>query len=927
MINSALQSIFGTSNSRTIKKYQKRIQAINSLEDGLKDLSDTQLQDKTPHFKERLASGESLDSLLPEAFAVCREASRRVLGMRHFDVQMIGGMVLHDGRIAEMGTGEGKTLVATLAAYLNALKGDGVHVVTVNDYLAKRDSEWMGQVYLFLGLTVGVILSGQLWKNKYRQYNADITYGTNNEFGFDYLRDNMAFSADDRMQRGHAFAIVDEVDSILIDEARTPLIISGQSEDDVEIYGKLNGIPKNLVKQIGEINKEGIPSEDYKPGDYILDEKNRSVTLTDAGHERVEKFLYNKGILAKDANLYDARNINLMQNITASIRAHTLYEKNTDYIIENSEIVIIDEFTGRKMQGRRWSDGLHQAIEAKEKVPIQNENQTLASITFQNYFRLYGKLSGMTGTADTEAIELQQIYSLNVVVIPPNVPVKRKDFIDVVYLSEAEKFDALVNDIKKIHETEQPILVGTASIDSSERLSEALNKAKLKHAVLNAKQNEREATIIAQAGQLGAVTIATNMAGRGTDIVLGGNVEFEISQIEGISEQEMERMRQEWQVNHDKVIALGGLHVIGTERHESRRVDNQLRGRAGRQGDPGSSIFYLSLEDDLMRIFASDKMRGMMQKLGLDQGEAIEHNWVTKAIANAQKKVEGRNFEIRKQLLEYDNVVNDQRKVIYQQRNDIMEFNDWGDYVARLREEDVHATVATYIPPGSISELWDISSLEEALKEEYNIRLPLQTWLDEDDLLAEAGLKENILSAIEQVYKQKSDKVGENVIRHFEKAVLLQVLDSLWKEHLAGLDYLRQGIHLRGYAQRNPLQEYKKEAFEMFEELLDNVRHDVTKVLCFVQLQDEADVEAIDEKRRQADDVNLGHSKIKNFTAPEEMSRPKPAPSSSFQSPAASNQAPAPVQSPYQREGRKVGRNEPCPCGSGKKYKKCHGKA
>ncbi len=924
MLNKILSSVFGTSNSREVKRYQKAVEKINALESGMQALSDNELAAKTNEFKERLKKGEMLTALLPESFAVCREASLRVLGMRHFDVQLIGGMVLHEGKIAEMGTGEGKTLVATLAVYLNALTEEGVHVVTVNDYLAKRDSEWMGTLYKFLGMSVGVILSGQMWKNKYRQYNADITYGTNNEFGFDYLRDNMAFSADDRMQRKFAFAIVDEVDSILIDEARTPLIISGPSEGNVEIYSKLNGIPSLLKKQLGEVDKDGVPSNDYQVGDYILDEKNRSVTLTEDGHEKIEKYLNNKGLLKDGENLYDARNINIMQNINAAIRAHALYERDKDYIIETNEegvkeVVIIDEFTGRKMQGRRWSDGLHQAIEAKENVPVQNENQTLASITFQNYFRLYGKLAGMTGTADTESVEFQQIYNLPVVVIPSNQPIKRADHSDLIYLNEEEKFLALAKHVGEINTSGQPVLIGTASIDSSEKLSAALDRAKIQHEVLNAKNHEREASIIAQAGRKGSVTIATNMAGRGTDIVLGGNVDFEIEQIDIDEIEKISGLREQAKTNQQEVISLGGLHVIGTERHESRRVDNQLRGRSGRQGDPGSSIFYLSLEDDLMRIFASERMRGMMEKLGLKDGESIEHNWVNKAIANAQKKVEGRNFEVRKQLLEYDNVVNEQRKVIYQQRNDIMSQDDWKDYVVNLRNEDVEATIADYIPPKSIADLWDIPALEEILREEYNVKLPLQQWLDEDDLLAEEGLRERILENIDTAHQEKEQLVGAEVIRHFEKAVLLQVLDNLWKEHLGGLDYLRQGIHLRGYAQRNPVQEYKKEAFEMFEELLDNFRHDVTKVLCFVQLRDEGDVEAMDEQRRQNDASALG-SLQKDL--PETMRRPQPASKQDYQNNQQSNPSPEPIK----RDEKKIGRNEPCPCGSGKKYKHCHGK-
>ena len=921
MLGSLLKGVFGTSNSREVKHYSKKVAAINAKEAAMQALSDDQLREQTQLLKQRLADGAVLDDLLVDAFAVCREASVRVLGMRHFDVQLIGGMVLHDGKIAEMGTGEGKTLVATLPVYLNALTGRGVHVVTVNDYLAKRDSEWMGQLYKFLGLTVGVILSEQLWKNKYRQYNADITYGTNNEFGFDYLRDNMAFSVEDRMQREYAFAIVDEVDSILIDEARTPLIISGPAEDDVSLYGKLNALPKKLKAQIGEIDKEGKPSADYKAGDYILDEKNQSVTLTEQGHEEVEDYLAAQKLLNKGENLYDARNINMMQNINAAIRAHTLYERDRDYIVEDSQIVIIDEFTGRKMQGRRWSDGLHQAVEAKEGVPIQNENQTLASITFQNYFKLYDKLAGMTGTADTEAVEFQQIYDLPVVIIPANKTVQRQDRADVVYLTQQEKYNALVEHLKEVHKTGQPILVGTASIDSSELLSTLLTKAGLKHEILNAKQHEREAHIIAQAGSENSLTIATNMAGRGTDIVLGGNVEFEIDNTEGITQQQQQELRKQWEKNHERVLSLGGLHVVATERHESRRVDNQLRGRSGRQGDPGSSVFFLSLEDDLMRVFATDRVRSMMSKLGLKDGESIEHAWVTKAIANAQKKVEGRNFEIRKQLLEYDNVVNEQRKVIYKQRNDIMAGSDWKEYVSELREEDVYSTLDTYIPPSSIEEQWDIATLEEVLRDEYNVNLPVAQWLEADDSLAEEGVKQRVLEEIEAVYAEKEQKVGAEVLRNFEKAVLLHILDSAWKEHLAGLDYLRQGIHLRGYAQRNPVQEYKKESFEMFGEMLNNIRHDVTKVLCFVRLQDESDVDAIDNRRQHQAPMQMQHADAQGIgSVPDHMSRPKPASAQQFYGSGENNQM------PFRRQGKKTGRNDPCPCGSGKKFKQCHGK-
>jgi preprotein translocase subunit SecA len=900
MVSNLLSKVFGSRNERLLKRMNKVVAQINALEPQIQALSDDELQGKTEEFRGRLQEGAKLDTLLPEAFAVAREAGKRVLNMRHFDVQLIGGMVLNDGKIAEMRTGEGKTLVATLAVYLNALTGKGVHVVTVNDYLAKRDSAWMGKLYNFLGLSVGVVLSGQDPEEKRAAYAADITYGTNNEFGFDYLRDNMAFSADDKMQRELHYAIVDEVDSILIDEARTPLIISGPAEDSSELYQKINTIVPKLTRQEGEEPAEG------QEGDYYLEEKNKQVYLTELGHQHVEELLAEAGMLGEGESLYDAANIRLVHHVNAALRAHALYQRNVDYIVKDNEVVIVDEFTGRTMPGRRWSDGLHQAVEAKEGVRVQNENQTLASITFQNYFRLYDKLAGMTGTADTEAYEFQQIYGLEVVVIPTAKPVARADHTDLVYLTAKEKFAAIVEDVKDCRQRQQPVLVGTASIETSEYLSNLLEKEKIHHQVLNAKFHAKEAEIVAQAGGPGAVTIATNMAGRGTDIVLGGNLEAELA---AVDEAQHQAISTDWQARHEQVLAAGGLHVIGTERHESRRIDNQLRGRSGRQGDPGSSRFYLSLQDNLMRIFASERVAGLMQKLGMQEGEAIEHPWVNKAIENAQRKVEGHNFDIRKNLLEYDDVANDQRKVVYQQRAELMASDDLSETIKVIREDVVNEMISGYIPPESLEELWDVPGLEKALEAEYGHPMPIQQWLDEDDNLHEETLRQRILDELEQAYYEKEALAGKEVLRHFEKAVMLKVLDEQWKDHLGTMDHLRQGIHLRGYAQKNPKQEYKREAFELFSQMLERMKHEVVEILSKVQVKAEEDVEAVEEQRRSHVPVSYRHDEAQSGVAAE--------------APAAEAEA---EKQPFVREGRKVGRNEPCPCGSGKKYKQCHGR-
>jgi len=910
MLNKVFNKVFGSRNDRQLKKLNAIVDKINSFEPAFEALSDDELRQKTDEFRERYSAGTTLDDLLPEAFAVVREAGKRALGMRHFDVQMIGGMVLHQGKISEMRTGEGKTLVATLPAYLNALSGKGVHVITVNDYLATRDSEWMGKLYSFLGMTTGVVVSGLEHAEKQAAYAADITYGTNNEYGFDYLRDNMAFSASDKVQRGLNYAVIDEVDSILIDEARTPLIISGPAEDSSERYKEIN----KLIPQLSRQEQVGENGETEGPGDFSVDEKGKQVFFTEDGHQKIEEMLEAAGLLDAGASLYDTANISLMHHLNAALKAHALFQKDVDYIVKNNEVVIVDEFTGRTMPGRRWSDGLHQAVEAKEGVKVQTESQTLASITFQNYFRVYEKLSGMTGTADTEAFEFQQIYNLEVLVIPTHRPMQRIDHGDLVYLTINEKYNAIIEDLKECNARQQPVLVGTASIESSELLSKALTKAGIKHEVLNAKQHEREAEIVAQAGSPGALTIATNMAGRGTDIVLGGSLDAELAALKSNDEVAINRVKSEWQKRHDQVLASGGLYIISAERHESRRIDNQLRGRSGRQGDVGSSRFYLSLEDSLMRIFASDRVSGMMQKLGMEDGEAIEHPWVSKAIENAQRKVEGHNFDIRKQVLEFDDVANDQRKVIYDQRNELMEADDISDTINEIRNDVVHEVLDGFIPPQSLEEQWDIPGLEEALKNEFSQPMPVAEWLKQDEELHEETLRQRVLDEIVQAYADKEAQVGPEVIRHFEKAAMLQVLDGLWKEHLAAMDYLRQSIGLRGYAQKNPKQEFKRESFEMFTELLDKIKLEVIKILSRVQIRAEEDVEAIEAARRnQAPPMQFQHAEAESLIAGAEDQRLLESESSES-------------DEPFVREGRKVGRNEPCPCGSGKKYKQCHGK-
>lgn len=906
MLGKLVKIVIGSRNDRLINKKRKLVKAINALATQYEKLSDDALKAKTQEFRDRLAKGETLDNLLAEAFATVREASTRIFGMRHFDVQLIGGMVLHDGKIAEMKTGEGKTLMATLAAYLNALPGRGVHVVTVNDYLAKRDADNMGRLYGFLGLSTGVILSHLDNSERREAYAADITYGTNNEFGFDYLRDNMAFSLDQKVQRELSFAIVDEVDSILIDEARTPLIISGPTEEKTDVYLKINEIVPFLTKQ---------PKEE-EPGDYSVDEKTRQIHLTEEGHERVERLMAEHGLMPEGGSLYDAANIRLMHYLNASLRAHALFHKDVDYIVHNNEVMIVDEFTGRVMQGRRWSEGLHQAIEAKERVAIQNENQTLASITFQNYFRLYQKLSGMTGTADTEAFELNKIYGLEVVVIPTHRPMIRKDHGDVVFLTAKEKYEAVAADIKDCVSRGQPVLVGTTSIENSERLSALLKTMAIPHEVLNAKQHEREAHIIAQAGMPGAVTIATNMAGRGTDIVLGGNLEAELAGLgEDLGEEEKSRVRGAWLDRHEQVVASGGLHVIGSERHESRRIDNQLRGRSGRQGDPGSSRFFLSLEDDLMRIFASDRVAGLMQKLGMGNGEAIEHPWVTKSIENAQRKVEGRNFDIRKEILAYDDVANDQRKVVYAQRNELMAAEEISDIIMAIRKDVLNNVISQYVPAKTMVEQWDVEGLEDHLRTEFNLDLPLQNMLDENLNLDETGLRQSICETAEAAHRAKEQDISKEILQHFEKSVMLQVLDNSWKEHLAAMDYLRQGIHLRGYAQKDPKQEYKREAFEMFTGLLEHIKLEVIGILSKVQVRQEEDVLAIDEQRQAQTpkDLHYEHAEV-------------PALGNLDQSQQDLEDMQTISQQPIVRMGQKVGRNDPCPCGSGKKFKQCHGR-
>ncbi len=912
MISGLLKKIFGSRNDRLIKQYSQAVSKINSFEPALETLSDGQLRDKTDEFRARLAKGETLDNLLPEAFAVVREAGKRVLGMRHFDVQMIGGMVLHNNKIAEMRTGEGKTLVATLPAYLNALTGKGVHIITVNDYLASRDAEWMGRLHRFLGLSVGVNLSQMPHEQKQAAYAADITYGTNNEFGFDYLRDNMVYSPAERVQRGLAYAIVDEVDSILIDEARTPLIISGQAEDHTDLYVKMNAVPPLLT--IGEAAKT---QEDKDTGDYTVDLKSHQVLLTEEGHEKAERILAQMGLLTEGASLYEPANILLVHHLYAALRAHNLFHRDQQYVVQNGEVVIVDEFTGRLMAGRRWSEGLHQAVEAKEGVAIQSENQTLASITFQNYFRMYGKLAGMTGTADTEAYEFHQIYGLETVVIPTNKPMVRKDANDQIFRTAHEKHAAIIADIKDCHQRGQPVLVGTTSIESSELLSGLLDKEKLPHQVLNAKQHAKEAEIVVQAGRPGVITIATNMAGRGTDIVLGGSIEKRITAIrddEALSHDDKEAtiatLRGDWQKLHDQVLAAGGLHIIGSERHESRRIDNQLRGRSGRQGDPGSSRFYLSAEDPLMKIFGGDRLKAIMSSklVALPEGEPIEHPLVTRQLESAQRKVEQRNFDIRKQLLEYDDVANDQRKVIYQQRNELLDAEDITETVTAMRQGLVHDTFRLYVPAESVEEQWDIASLETALAGEMQLKLPVGEWLKAEANLADDDILKRIIAAADSAYDAKKEQVPAEAWAGFERNVMLQSLDTHWREHLAALDHLRQGIHLRGYAQKNPKQEYKREAFELFENLLQIVRTEVTKLLMTVEVRSEQQIEEAEQHHPQVENVQYHHADYDEALG------------------SASDGDEASKGKPVERAMPKVGRNDPCPCGSGKKYKHCHGK-
>ena len=901
MLSTLFRKIVGSRNDRLVKNYTQIAKTIGELEPAMQALSDEALRAKTTEFKQRYADGESLDSLLPEAFAVVREGGVRALGMRHFDVQLIGGMVLNAGKIAEMRTGEGKTLVATLPVYLNALTGKGVHVVTVNDYLAKRDAEWMAKLYNFLGLTVGINLSQMRPEDKQAAYAADITYGTNNEFGFDYLRDNMVHSAQQRTQRGLSYALVDEVDSILIDEARTPLIISGQAEGDGEAYTQINAVAKKLVKQITEDGE----------GDFWVDEKGQSVNFSEAGHEHAETYLEEAGLLPAGSSLYEAANIGLVHHLNAALRALNLFHRDQHYVVRDGEIVIVDEFSGRMMPGRRWSDGLHQAVEAKEGVEIQKENQTLASITFQNYFRMYEKLSGMTGTADTEAYEFNQIYGLETVVIPTHRPMQRKDAMDKVYRTANEKYNAVIEDIKECQKRGQPVLVGTTSIENSEIISKALTQAKLDHQVLNAKQHEREAHIIAQAGRPGMITIATNMAGRGTDIVLGGNHEMDIQAVETdliLSDSEKANQIAEIKANagklHQQVLAAGGLHIIGTERHESRRVDNQLRGRSGRQGDPGSSRFYLCLEDQLLRIFSGDRVAAIMERLKMPEGEAIEHAMVTRAIENAQRKVEGRNFDIRKQLLEFDDVSNDQRKVIYEQRNELLEATDVGETIKAMRYDVLNDLISTYIPPGSVEELWEIPELEKAITAQTGLDLPIAAWLNENPDLHEETLRERVAEAADASYASKEVLASAENMRQFERSVMLQSVDNHWREHLSALDHLRQGIHLRSYAQKNPKQEYKREAFELFAGLLNTIKSEVTKVTMLVQIKSRADVEAV-EPPDAVENVQYQHADYDDALANDDLPNDG---------------------QPVVREGVKVGRNDPCPCGSGNKYKQCHGK-
>lgn len=908
MLNNLLRKVVGSKNDRDVKRMHKNVPHINSLEAEFEALSDADLQAKTAELRQRLEAGEALDSLLAPAFAIVREASKRVMGMRHFDVQMVGGMTLHRGRIAEMKTGEGKTLVATLAVYLNALPGKGVHVVTVNDYLARRDAEWMRPLYEFLGLSIGVIFSGQTGEEKRHAYQCDITYGTNNEFGFDYLRDNMAFSLEDKVQRGLHFAIVDEVDSILIDEARTPLIISGAVDENTDLYKVVNGLAQELEKG-EEIEDEEVTVV----GDFLVDEKQKQVELTEQGHNKVEELMRAEGLLGAEDSLYAAQNLNLLQHMHSALRARHLYNRDVDYIVSEGQVVIVDEHTGRSMPGRRWSEGLHQAVEAKEGVTVQRESQTLASTTFQNYFRLYEKLAGMTGTADTEAFEFRQIYGLDVVVIPTNRPLARKDLNDLVYLSAEEKYEAIIKDVKAETEAGRPVLVGTASIETSEYLAKLMREAGLKFNVLNAKQHQSEAEIIAQAGRPGAITIATNMAGRGTDIMLGGNWEAEAAKLQNPTQAQIDALKAEWQARHDGVLAAGGLHVVGSERHESRRIDNQLRGRAGRQGDPGSTRFFLSLEDSLMRLFGSDRVKRLMQALGLERGEAIEHKMVSNAVERAQKKVEGRNFDIRKQLLEYDDVANDQRRVIYDQRNEILAADDVAEAVIGIREEVMETAISDYVPLQSLPEQWDLPGLEAHLKTEFNLDAPVVKWAAENDRFSEEQLRERLQNMHREAYAAKIEAAGEKLIRRFEKQVMLQVLDTRWKEHLQSMDHLRRGIHLRGYAQKNPKQEYKRESFELFQGLLEHIKADVTRILSHVQVRQPEEVDALERQRREA---------LERETATAANRHDEPT----NDQPSSAEEAPGVDGRPVRREGPKVGRNDPCFCGSGKKYKQCCGK-
>ncbi|MCR6650606.1 MAG: preprotein translocase subunit SecA [Cellvibrionaceae bacterium] len=904
MIGILAKKIFGTKNDRELKRMGKLVARINGFESGIQALTDEALKAKTAEFKQRVANGETLDALLPEAFAVCREASRRIMGMRHFDVQLIGGMALHEGRISEMKTGEGKTLVATLAAYLNALSGKGVHIVTVNDYLASRDANWMRPLYEGLGLTVGIVVSMQHQEEKRAAYAADITYGTNNEYGFDYLRDNMVLRKEERVQRGLNFAVVDEVDSILIDEARTPLIISGATENNTELYVLMN----KLIPQL-ELHDE----EAGKVGHFTVDEKTRQIELNEDGHQLIEELLAKHGLLRDNQSLYAANNLGLLHHVHTALRAHKLFHKDVEYIVENRQVILIDEHTGRTMAGRRLSEGLHQAIEAKEGVPIQSESQTLASTTFQNYFRLYKKLAGMTGTADTEAVEFRQIYGLDVVVIPTNRPIQRRDLNDLIYLSVEDKYEAIVEEVKRISATKAPVLVGTASVETSEEMSRRFKKAGIAHEVLNAKQHAREAEIVAQAGRPGAVTIATNMAGRGTDIVLGGNWEAEVAQLENPSPEQIATIKEEWKKRNEEVLSAGGLHIVGTERHESRRIDNQLRGRAGRQGDPGYSRFYLSLEDNLMRIFASDRVRKIMSALGMEKGEAIEHRMVTNAIETAQRKVEARNFDYRKQLLEYDDVANDQRQVIYNQRNDLLDEESIEQAIHGIRGDVVQDIISSHIPPQSLEEQWDVPALEQALESEFGVKLTIKQWLAEDKTLHEELLRKRILAEMDQFYRDKSERIGP-IMRSLEKQVMLHVLDTLWKEHLSNMDHLRQGIGLRAYAQKNPKQEYKRESFGLFQEMLNTLKHDVTRVLFRLEPMTQEQLDAMERQRQEEAERAQRKMRLQH----EEVSALEPATQSSPAQP--------PKQEPLVRAQAKVGRNELCPCGSGKKYKSCHGK-